>query len=221
MLFRSDGVWGAFKAAWAWISGTLWPKLKEFGSWIGDKLGSIIGGIADRFSEMKDRVAGIVTGFVDVVLGIKERIAGVGDSIKDVFKAAFNAVADLWNKTVGGFGFTIPGWVPDVGGKQFKLPTMPTFHKGGTVDGRMSGDEVVAKLLRTETVLTEQQMRALAGGRQNGMSGALGSLLTAIEGQSSGAQFGDIYLGERSSYQTGRDLIRGARDEEYLMGIAG
>jgi hypothetical protein len=39
---------------------------------------------------------------------------------------AFNAVKSLWNSTIGGFGFTVPSWVPFAGGDSFKIPMMAT-----------------------------------------------------------------------------------------------
>ena len=54
--------------------------------------------------------------------------------IKAPFKTAFDAIKYLWNHTVGGFGFSVPSWVPGVGGKSFKIPMMAT---GGIVTGPM------------------------------------------------------------------------------------
>src|SRR5262245_12393296 len=67
------------------------------------------------------------------------------------FRIAFNAIASLWNNTVGKLSFTIPAWVPGVGGKGFDVPDIPKFHAGGTVPGA-PGSEVLAVLQAGETV---------------------------------------------------------------------
>lgn len=70
--------------------------------------------------------------FDGVVSGIKTAFSTLASIIKAPFEAAFKAIKDLWNNTVGGFGFSVPSWVPGVGGKSFKIPKMA---KGGIVTG--------------------------------------------------------------------------------------
>ena len=61
---------------------------------------------------------------------VRTFFSGMADIISAPFRIAFDAVKKLWNNTVGGFGFTIPSWVPGVGGKSFKIPSMAS---GGIV----------------------------------------------------------------------------------------
>lgn len=77
------------------------------------------------------------------------RLAGV---ITAPFRAGFNAVARLWNNTVGQLHFSIPSWVPGIGGKGWSAPTLPTFHGGGIVPGPR-GAEVLGVLQGGERVL--------------------------------------------------------------------
>jgi TP901 family phage tail tape measure protein len=51
------------------------------------------------------------------------------------FGAAMAAISALWNSTVGGFGFSLPGWLPEIGGKEFRIPKMPTVEVPGLADG--------------------------------------------------------------------------------------
>lgn len=84
---------------------------------------------------------------------IGSAFSSIGNAITAPFRAAFNGVRNLWNSTVGGFGFTIPGWVPFVGGNSFRLPRM---HTGGVVPG-MQGQEMVAILQAGERVIPRNQ----------------------------------------------------------------
>lgn len=59
--------------------------------------------------------------------------AGIGSSISGGFKGAFSAVAGFWNSSVGNIGFTVPDWVPAVGGKKFSVPKIPMLATGGEV----------------------------------------------------------------------------------------
>jgi len=49
----------------------------------------------------------------------------------DVFKTVFNAIAGVWNNTVGKLSFEVPSWVPKIGGKKFEVPDIPTVGGGG------------------------------------------------------------------------------------------
>ena len=65
--------------------------------------------------------------------GIKATMGFVADVITAPFKAAFRAVAGLWNNTVGALSFSVPSWVPLIGGKGFDVPNIPMLAEGGIV----------------------------------------------------------------------------------------
>ena len=81
-------------------------------------------------------------------------MGGVADVIFGPFKAAFNAIAKLWNNTVGKLSFTVPSWVPGIGGKGFDVPDIPMLAEGGIVNSATlamigeSGPEAVIPLDR-------------------------------------------------------------------------
>jgi SLT domain-containing protein len=52
-----------------------------------------------------------------------------------VFKTIFNGIAAVWNNTIGKFSFTVPSWVPGIGGKGFAMPDIPMLANGGIVTG--------------------------------------------------------------------------------------
>lgn len=78
--------------------------------------------------EAGDKVLGF---FGTVKTGINNAFNGLIDVLKYPFVTAFNAIKSLWNNTVGKISFTIPSWVPGVGGKGFSFPKMAT---GGIVN---------------------------------------------------------------------------------------
>jgi hypothetical protein len=75
----------------------------------------------------------IINAFSIIYNGIKATMGFIADLITAPFKAAFRAVAGLWNNTVGKLSFTVPSWVPGFGGKGFDVPDIPVLGDGGIV----------------------------------------------------------------------------------------
>lgn len=109
----------------------------------------IVGGIIHIFAAVWDFVKGffaLFTGDTDkavekfrsawsnLVGGIGKIFGGLADIILAPFRFAFNLIADLWNNTVGKLSFTIPSWIPKIGGKTFKMPQIPKWEKEGAPD---------------------------------------------------------------------------------------
>ena len=78
----------------------------------------------------KDQIMDI---FSKIYNGIKATMGFVVNVITAPFKTAFNAIAGLWNSTIGKLSFTIPNWVPGIGGKGFDVPDIPMLAEGGIV----------------------------------------------------------------------------------------
>jgi hypothetical protein len=115
-------VWGAIKGVFDWVKNN-WPLI----------LAVITGpfGLAIAFVvKFKDDIMGV---FSLIYSGIKATMGFVADVISAPFKAAFRAVAGLWNSTIGKLSFTIPSWVPGLGGKGFDVPDIPMLAEGGIV----------------------------------------------------------------------------------------
>lgn len=90
--------------------------------------------------------------------------AKVADFITAPFRFAFNKIADLWNNTIGALHFSLPDWIPGIGGKSIDVPNIPKFHSGGVVPG-MPGQEVLAILQAGETVTPAGRSAPRGGGR--------------------------------------------------------
>lgn len=67
------------------------------------------------------------------------------------FRSAFNMISDAWNNTIGGLSWSVPGWVPFLGGNTISVPHLPHFHSGGRVPGGV-GQETLAVLQGGEEV---------------------------------------------------------------------
>lgn len=124
------GVIALLVIKWDWVKekgAAAWKWIKDAASKAWDWLKQIPGKIADHF-----------------------RL--VSSSLSKPFKAAFNAISDAWNNTVGRLSWTVPGWVPGVGGNTISAPRLPKFHTGGIVPG-VPGTEVPIMALAGEEVV--------------------------------------------------------------------
>ncbi len=117
-----------------------------------------------------ETVRNIVESVIDVVGKLPEIFTTVKDTLGSIipgifspfgpaFGAAMTAIRTLWNGTIGGFGFSVPGWIPEIGGREFRIPNMPKVEipflaDGGIVTGPTlamigeAGDEAVIPLDR-------------------------------------------------------------------------
>ena len=111
------GVQAAGKFLWQAIQ-TYFRAIGTVFRWVVDRGKDLVSRIKDSFSK----------------IGSAAKV--VGNAISAPFRVAFNAVRNFWNSTVGGKGFTIPGWVPFVGGKEFRFPY---FATGGIAPGGFAG----------------------------------------------------------------------------------
>lgn len=83
---------------------------------------------------------------------IGSAFARVGNAITAPFRSAFNFVSDAWNATVGSLHWSVPGWVPGIGGQSIGVPKIPHFHSGvGSVPGT-PGSEVLTVLQAGEKI---------------------------------------------------------------------
>lgn len=76
-----------------------------------------------------------VTSFIgDQWSNIVNTLGSITSTMTQPFKDAFNAIASYWNSTVGSLSFTVPDWVPGMGGKGWSPPNIPMLAEGGIVD---------------------------------------------------------------------------------------
>ena len=143
------------------ISIVMWAKDKVvagFKAWM-----TVIATVIDWFKRLGQRVLSDVGKLISFLIGlpgkIKTAFVNLATIISAPFKTAFNRIADLWNGTVGKLSFSVPGWVPGLGGKSFSLPKLPHLDTGGFV--RSDG---LAVIHRGETVVPAETSPLGAGG---------------------------------------------------------
>lgn len=155
---KTDWFSRAWRASWGWIKNAAGAA----GDWISRKWRTL----------------------VDWLSGIPGRLGrafrGVANILTAPYRAAFNAIARAWNNTVGRLSWSVPSWVPFIGGNSISVPRLPTFHAGGRVPG--SRGEVVPVL-----AMGGERFGGMAEGSRGGEQwirvdlGDLGdALLTAI-----------------------------------------
>lgn len=107
-----------------------------------------------------------------------KRLPGlIGNAFKSIaefvyapFRTAFNMVARAWNNTIGRLSWTVPSWIPIIGGHSISAPKLPTFHKGGVMPGA-PGTEGLALLQAGETIIPAGQSSGQPVVIQAGSSG--------------------------------------------------
>lgn len=115
-----DTVKKAGAAAWEWIKGA-WDAAGDFFArlWNG-----VVGHVQNSWSRIKGALSGVGQWF-----------SKIWDSAGQGARIVFNKVAGWWNNSIGRVGFTIPSWVPEVGGRSFSVPKIPYLADGGIATG--------------------------------------------------------------------------------------
>jgi phage-related minor tail protein len=141
---------------------TIGERIKGIFAGIGDAVNSFFSSIINRIAAIPENIAGIFAAIIEKVKGVFETMAGIFENIVDkikgifsgisetvqnvfssilgIIKQPFNAIISIVNKVISAInsvGFTIPEWVPIVGGKAFSLnlPEIPMFARGGIATG--------------------------------------------------------------------------------------
>lgn len=177
-----DTIKRVFSAALDFVTGLIGGAA----SWISDRVTAIVGFFREipgrirsalstlfdivtwpyrtAFGFVSDRIRDAKGWFSDIPGHISSVFSGLFNIITWPFRTAFNAVAGFWNSTLGRIGFTVPSWVPAIGGNEWRIPQIPTLHSGGRFRAPTPGGEGLAILRDEEHVLTPEQARRGGGG---------------------------------------------------------
>lgn len=162
-------IWGAIKFVWDWVKDN-WPLLLVI---ITGPIGWAVGIIIAYWDEIKAGFRAVVNFIVEWVgrflapfVAIRDRIREVGiwQTLVDGFKAAINFIIGAWNRLDFSLGpWSIPTWVPFIGGKSFYIPDIfpdiPMLDTGGDI--RRDG---LAFVHQGERVLPAAQVERGGGG---------------------------------------------------------
>lgn len=139
-----EGIGGVFKKIGDVLAVTLLPLLQVLipGAIrvVATAIGGLIriaGGIYEAFKAQfqflgaifklfKGDWDGFLNGMKNSAASFISAIKGIFRGLFDVFRVILNPIIQLWNSTVAGFKFTVPGWIPLVGGKSFSIPKIPS-----------------------------------------------------------------------------------------------
>jgi hypothetical protein len=162
LLLTAGVVWAYKNVGWFRSAvDTAMKGVKAAFGWAIEAGGKLVGWVKDlpgKVGEFLNKVpaAGktMLKWFQDLPGKIGGYFKGLGDIVSKPFTAAFSAIKSFWNNTVGGKGFTVPGWIPGVGGKSF---TIPMFHQGGIMPGA-PGSEGLALLQAGERITPTNQV---------------------------------------------------------------
>lgn len=132
-----EGVKNVFSGIWNTIQGVAKTALEAVRLLVGVVL-EVIGNALKAAWEAFKRGAlnagrGVVDFFKSIPGLLVDAFVGLADLLTAPFRAAFNAIAGFWNDTIGSLSFTVPNWIPGVGGNSFSVPDIPQLADGGIV----------------------------------------------------------------------------------------
>lgn len=92
----------------------------------------------NKFEWFRDFVNTVWAGISNGLKFAVDLVKGYFDALVGFWKGFLNVFIGLWNDTVGGIGFTAPGWLKYIGlgaiaGKEFRIPEIPELANGGIV----------------------------------------------------------------------------------------
>lgn len=124
------------------IFSTIFPILIQYVASFFSGIGQYIQGALIEFQGIIDFITGVFTGNWSLAWsGIKEIFSGAFQGLVGIAKGPINAIIDLVNSAIekinGALSFSVPDWVPGIGGNSFNcnIPTIPQFANGGFTHG--------------------------------------------------------------------------------------
>ena len=94
---------------------------------IKSTVSSVLNNVKSIFSSIFSSIKSVVGNAVNA---IGAGIRGIASGLTAPFRSAISAIRSLWNSTIGGFSFTVPDWVPGIGGGGIRIPYLAS---GGTI----------------------------------------------------------------------------------------
>ena len=126
------------------IISVLTSSMQIFVKLIGDGLAANVGlalsainNLIDNFNRISPVVDSVYAKFRTFVTNVGTLFSTAFQPIVDVFKAAMNTIIGYWNRLDFRISFTVPDWVPVIGGDSWRsadlFPDIPYLAEGGIV----------------------------------------------------------------------------------------
>lgn len=182
-----DTIKRVISAGWEFvkrITASVWNGIKSV---VTSIMGAVVGHVRMQINVVQSIFRALRS-------GIGAIMSGVADMITQPFRVGFGAIKGIWNKAIGGKGFTVPDWIPKpLGGKSFKIPKL--------ADGGIVSSPTLA-------LIGEAGPEAVVPLNQYNSSGA-GSPVV-LELRSSGSALDDVLLEviRRAVHSRGGDVVR-------------
>lgn len=178
----------------------LWQVVQAVWSAITGAIQTAWGLIQTAFNNIKSGIE-TVWGFFqtakDIIGGVFSNIA---DAISGPFRTAFNFISDAWNNTVGKLSWSVPGWVPIIGGNKIEAPKLPRFADGGIFNTGIGGGAGLAVLHDNEMVLNPQQQKSLFSGKGLG-GGSVININVSVSATADKAAVGQTIVEAIAAYE--------------------
>lgn len=141
-----ETIWNGIKNTVSTVINTIRDTISGVFNGIKNTLEGIWNGITGTVRSVWEGIKGIISTAIDKIKGF---FTGIGDVIMKPFQAAIDGFKKLWNMTLGKIHFSVPSWIPGIGGKEFGFPMLA---EGGVVNAATlamigeAGPEVVYPL---------------------------------------------------------------------------
>lgn len=122
-------VWNGIKSAVSTAINAVSATIKSVTSTISSVWNAAWNGIKSFVSSTWE---GIKSVFSTAAGWARTTFNKIGDAITAPFRAAFNGIRSLWNSTIGKLSWTVPDWVPLIGGSSISAPKLA---EGGITTG--------------------------------------------------------------------------------------
>ncbi|RBQ05149.1 phage tail protein [Micromonospora sp. LHW51205] len=174
-----------FIGLWEHVSSFVVAVFQKWWSVFSGFWGAVLSGIASAGRWIRDKVGDLVGWFTGLPGRLRRGLANVASVVSAPFRAGFNAVARAWNATVGRLSWSVPSWVPGIGGRSISAPRLPMLAKGGHILG--AGMAIVGEagpeLVHLGRGATVQPLTGAGSGGGGGGIGVLRLIVATPDGR--------------------------------------